>query len=40
MLQTTCQEIADLYTMLSHKGLQGEHLRGHNDNPASTVQTH
>jgi hypothetical protein len=40
MLQTTCQEIADLYTMLRHKCLQDELALEFAHYPAQKVQIH
>jgi len=40
LLQTTCQEIADLYTMLRHKCMQGDGLREFTPYPDLRVQTH
>jgi len=40
MLQTTCQEIADLYTMLRHKCTRDEQLLELVHYPAINAQTH
>ncbi len=40
LLQTTCQEIADLYTMLRHKCMQGEGLLEFAQYPDLQTQSH
>jgi len=40
MLQTTCQEIADLYTLLRRKCIQDDHTLEFAHYPATKVQIH
>lgn len=40
MLQSTCQEIADLYTLLRHKCMQDELALEFAHYPATKVQSH